>query len=135
MVNVKIANPPDWLLKEIKEKFGIFPGIVYAYDDIIYNPDNIEIPYDLLEHETTHLRRQHENGATPESWWRDYLNEPIFRLREETEAYKAQYRAIKDKVLNRSRRHRELNELAKKLSSPLYGNLVSFVMAMQLIKS
>lgn len=111
-------------------------GIIFAYGDVIYAPDCI-VPPQLMVHERVHCERQ---GADVAGWWRRYLDDAEFRLAEEVPAHRAEYRfwcarpgSEKPVAGFRSGREYYLMQIAKRLSSPLYGGLVSIGKARLLI--
>lgn len=85
----------------------------------------------LIEHETTHSRQQTQMGAGP--WWSRWLDSPEFRLEQEVEAYRAQYRFACGLGASRQVRRRLLRQLAKDLSGPMYGHIVTLAGALELL--
>lgn len=113
-----------------------FPGAremkpVFCHGDTIYNPLGAKIGLDLIEHERTHSIQQ---GKWPKRWWSDYLNDPVFRLRQEIEAYGTQYAFIKRNVKDREAVFWALQQMGKALSSPLYALDITTSRAMDEIK-
>lgn len=129
-------------MKIIKERppnfeaiHAIFPnaakfGVLFAYGDAIYNPDDVTIPLQTIAHECTHRLQQ---DGTPELWWQRYLLSPQFRFVQELDAHRIEYRVFCT-VNNRAERHRYLRYCAEKLSGPLYNHMVSRRVAQQLIE-
>ena len=113
-------------MKEYKEQFAITDDTIFALGEDIYT--NNPLTPDLYVHELVHLRQQKEVGLT--EWVYDFLHDEEARLRYEIEAYREQLMSIKD----RNHRYRVLVDSARKLSSDLYGNIVSFKDAMDLLK-
>jgi len=105
-----------------------FPGAAYAkpifsWGSTIYNPHRIKIDAGLMAHEGVHGARQANN---PEAWWRRYIADAPFRLEEEFLAHLAEYRwRIGEPGLNRHSRRALLVQIAARLSSPLYGSMIS----------
>lgn len=128
-------RPP--LFEEIAAAFPIVrerKSIIYAWGDRIYNPDGIVIPAELFVHEQVHMDRQ---GSTVEAWWRCYLSDPEFRLNEEIPAHAAEYRAFcanNRQGERRNARRLYLHAAAKRLSSPIYGSMISYDHARTAIK-
>jgi hypothetical protein len=123
--------PPN--ISQIIRKFpldGYNP--VFTYGDKLYNPGGDPISQDLMIHEQTHEQQQATYGV--EQWWAMYLENPAFRLTQETEAYRNQYQFLKT-VFNRKGRMAALNKLADNLSSPLYGSIIKKFEAKELINS
>jgi len=131
---MKISNeyPPNYeAIKVVFPECEKFKAI-FCYGEVIYNPFKANVTPDLVEHESTHSKQQ---GKTPELWWEEYLYNPTFRLEQETEAYRAQYKFVKKNVKDREAVSWFLNEVSRSLSSILYGNLVSFAEARKLIRN
>lgn len=97
-------------------------GVIFTYGNCIYNPEKIRIPPQLWVHEQVHRDQQKDD---PESWWDKYLGDKLFRLAEEIQAHKAEYGVLNTR--------KALDEIASRLSSPLYGSLVSWQEAKRLI--
>ena len=131
---MKIINkkPPVW--DEVVKRFDIEgQAVIFAYGDKIYNPFNAIIPDDLIVHEETHMHQQEKFGDI-KKWWIKYLDDSEFRLSQELEAYRIQYKYSKENY-SRQMRKALLKRIAKDLSSPVYGNIISFDKAKDLIKN
>ena len=123
--------PPNY--KIIKKAFnlGDHENVIFTYGDELYVPQGEKTKLDnpLMKHEETHSRQQLAMGA---SWWWDrFLSEPQFRLEQELEAYREQYKAMSG--LSPDKRAGYLTHIARDLSSEIYGNLMSFEQAVQVI--
>lgn len=114
--------------------FTLQRGTCFTYGDILYNPDQGPLDVAFIAHEETHQRQQQENGMTPEKWWSLYLRSEEFRLSQEIEAYQNQYKVQKKYIKDRNTLAQYLYRLAQALSSPMYGSIISFSMAMSVIK-
>lgn len=131
-MKVVYGRPP--IYDEIVRVIGRPPvGAIYTWGDTIYAPVGAEIGSDLMHHEATHQKQQAEAGG-PEAWWQKYLASPEFRLKEEIEAYREQYAFAKVIGLGREMRRKMLAKLAKDLSGSMYGHLVPFREAIELIR-
>jgi hypothetical protein len=122
--------PP--LIDEIDAAFNVRgKAIFYAWAGAgIYNPLGVLIPPQIHAHEWVHIRRQ---GDDPVTWWRRYIAEPEFRLREEIPAHRAEWRAYKDRHANERKRKHMLDSIVRRLASPLYGSLIDESEARRLI--
>lgn len=128
-MKIEIAWPPN--ITKITARFGsIQRGVIFTYGSTIYNPDNAAINDPLLVHEGTHMVQQ---GKDIEVWWDRYLTDDSFRLQQEIEAYRNQYERYKELVSDRNNRYIFLRKIAKDVSGPMYGEMVSFYDAMKLI--
>ena len=94
-------------------------GVIFSWGSIIYNPHNVAIPPALRAHEAVHEVQQ--NGD-PLAWWERYIADPAFRYEQELLAHRAEWRAQP----NRAARRAGLVEIARRLSSPMYGGLITF---------
>jgi hypothetical protein len=114
-----IARPPNF--EQIIKVFpdADKPGVLFAFNDSIYNPSGVTIPHALLAHEGIHLIRQRA-GETAESWWGKYLTDHEFRYREELEAHVAEYDSQAPN-LDRNYRAKLLMATAARLVAPLYN--------------
>lgn len=122
--------PPN--IVKIRKAFPINVNTVFTYGDTIYAPlIEFQIPTDLLVHEQTHAVQQ---GADPEGWWDRYISDVKFRFNQEMVAYKNQYQYYCSMVPDRNRRHKFAVTLAHDFASPLYGGIVDFFAAINLIK-
>ena len=116
----KISKLPPPVYEEAKEKFkfkiDFSSGLVFAYYPYIHVYSGRLAP-DLIVHESVHLERQVLIGV--ELWWKNYLEDPKFRLKEELLAYKAQYEWVK-KNLNGNTHFHNLKFFAESLAT-IYG--------------
>lgn len=119
-------------------------GVLYTFGDTIYNPDGVDIPQPLMEHEEVHSLRQiaypgiagHYDGAAGvEGWWFRYLDSDAFRLAEELPAHRAEYRAICREVKDRNQRDKWARVIAGRLSSSLYGKVVGTNDALRMVRA
>jgi len=130
---IKAEKPPIW--DAVRNAFQINPkNVVFTYGNIIYNPDDVELPDHLIEHEKIHMIQQEQNGTNPALWWGKYLREPAFRVDQEAQAYAIQYLFICQIQKDRNRRARIMFDLAHFLSGPLYNHAINFDEAIKLIK-
>lgn len=104
--------------------------IVFTYGKTIYNPTGAVIPRNLELHEEVHAKQQ---GRDIEQWWDKYLSDEKFRLEQEVEAYKVQYKYVTEHGADRDTKREFLRHICQDLSGPVYGHIVSFEQAKQLI--
>lgn len=127
-------RPP--MFDEIDAVFHIAgQEVIFAWGHKIYNPEHVTVGPELVAHETVHGLRQ---GDDPESWWRQYLYDPVFRLAEELPAHRAELSVLLRKAHTRNERRFYIKNVALKLAAPLYGTgrtgLVSFPKAKSLLQ-
>jgi hypothetical protein len=123
--------PPNY--EEICKHFKIRNNkyVVFTYGDTLYNPGGGHIAEDLKAHEQVHMQQQQTLGAS--QWWQIYLADPKFRLVQEVQAYRRQYNF--SKIYPRSNRRKLLRSISQDLSGPMYGNIVNYQTAKDLIEN
>ena len=127
---IKREKPPVW--DKLVKAFGVEWGtICVAYDKDIYCGDKANLSTDVIVHESVHLARQEKD---PVQWWENYMKNKEFRFTEELIAYHTQYDYLKDNVKDKNQLARFLFNLARDLSGPMYGSVVSHSEALRLIK-
>lgn len=95
--------------------------VIFCFGDTVYNPGRIKMPDRLLAHEAVHSRQQ---GTDPAGWWDRYIIDSKFRLAQEIPAHCAEYACAPNL----------LDDIARRLSSALYGSLVDFAGAVDLLE-
>ena len=129
-MKIVVDYPPN--IEKIKAVVEITPLTIFTYGDTIYNPGgHSPFPPELEAHEVVHSIQQ---GQDPEAWWDKYLSDVNFRLSQELDAYKAQYKKFRHLTKNKKLRNELADRLAKDLASPLYGNIIDYYTARQKIK-
>ncbi len=114
------------LLERYREVFDITDRTIFAYDDVIYCDG--KLPPDLIIHEKVHHEQQKRIGL--DLWVEMFIKDPQFRLDQEIEAYTKQLRSIN----NRAYRWQVYLSSARALSSSLYGNIISYREALEVLK-
>ena len=132
MQRVVFDHPP--MFDEINAKFHVAgKPVIFSWGDLIYNPERITIPPHLMVHEAMHGERQTKHGV--EQWWRDYIDSKAFRLDEEILAHQVEYRALlRANGSNRQARRGYLKQVAKRLSGPLYGGMITSARARKVLR-
>lgn len=118
------------LVDEAMNKFDIadrIDNIAFTYGDTIYAKRDLS--FGLVAHEIIHIIQQKNIGK--DIWWRRFLNDFLFRLEQEVEAYRNQYRVYK--LNDPVGAEVELERIAQDLSGKMYGNIVDFDRAKELI--
>jgi hypothetical protein len=131
-MKIVIDKPPNF--ESISHVFPLVlteKGILYCWDDTIYNPDGVLVSKPLIAHEKVHSIRQ---TGKPDVWWEHYLETKLFRFEEELAAYRSEYRVACLEEKDRNQRNFYLVSCARRLAGPLYGNCVTFPQALNLIK-
>lgn len=129
-MNQIIGYPPNF--KRIEKKLKPTSDTVFTYGNDIYNPGGGFIADHLLVHEQIHAQQQ---AGKPETWWNKYLIDPKFRTEQELEAYRAQYLFAKSALKDRNKLAIFLHTIALDLSSPIYGNILSYIDAVKEIRN
>lgn len=121
-MRILVEYPPNYeqVVHAFPAAAGI--GVIFAWSDIIYNPSNILVSRELVAHEEIHCAQQ---AGFPVQWWHRYLRSEGFRYEQELPAHQAEYRAYCRRHGNSHKRSIYLDEVARKLASPLYGSLVT----------
>ncbi len=117
-------QPPKHILEMIL-KAGMQPtqNTVYTYGDTIFVPHgHTDLENHLIHHEEVHMKQQ---GSNPDAWWSRYMTDIYFRIEQEVEAYGAQYAFLCKIVKDRNRRNMIALDLARILSSPIYGSVIT----------
>ena len=124
------SPPPNYEAIKAALNLGDRP-IIFTYGDTIYNVTMWPLPGHLLAHEATHMQQQ---GDDPAGWWDRYLKNPEFRTEQEVEAYAVQYGYVQKETKDRNALARCVHSLALDLSSPAYGSILTYSMAINRIK-
>lgn len=131
-VYFKKEKPKNWDLLE--KKFGVsWERTAVAYGNTAYSKN--PLADDVKAHELVHLRQQNFNEIDADIWWDKYINDEQFRLEQEVEAYQIQYKYLQARIKDRNELFRRLDKMARDLSGTMYGSLISYNVAIQLIKS
>lgn len=132
MNDVKFSKEKPRIYKKLVKKFGIDweRGIIITYGNTVY------CKYDLspakVIHESTHVKQQEAMGKW--WWWRKYIKDANFRMSQEVEAYKNEVDFIRKTIKNREIVNKMLVQIARDLSSSIYGNLISYDEALKFVK-
>lgn len=116
-------------LERYKAQFSINEDeVAFPYKGVIYT--NLkELPDELINHERVHFIQQEEIGA--DVWVERYLTDPNFRAKVEIEAYLIQIKPFKN---NKDLYDMMRAQVAKMLSSPMYGCVLTYKEAYGLLK-
>jgi len=125
MVQVMIERrgeyPPNY--PAIRDAFPAIARfkVIFAYGNVIYNPDMMDIPPHVWAHEEVHSARQ---GRDPVGWWIRYIDDPAFRLEEELLAHAMELQVLTAGASRQIRRS-SVKLLARKISAPIYGPMIT----------
>lgn len=132
-MKVVYGYPPNY--QDIIKVFDIAnrPNLVFTYGDTIYTARyKGALPEHVKVHERTHQKQQ---GSDPAGWWAKYLTDTAFRVAQEVEAYRRQYKFFISKNHNIKEQQQFLTLKAMDLSSEIYGHVVTLQEAKDLIKN
>ena len=119
------GKPPVW--DAIQEKVGNLEkdreNIWCTYGTEIWCES--PIPEEILEHEKVHVWQQ-TIRMSKEEWWDKWLNDLEFRYEQELEGYRTQVAVVKERTKDRNRVFSYKVAIAKVLSGPMYGSIMSF---------
>lgn len=121
VVKVIPEFPPN--IDVLRKHFPITGFEIFAYSPDIYNPSNNMLPVWLVEHEKVHFGQQKSIGG-PEEWWDRFIADEEFRLEQELEAHRVEYRVFCSHNRDRNRQFMYLMEMGKRLGSPMYGGII-----------
>lgn len=127
-MNIEKTFPPNIAL--IREKFTLSGREIFTYGNVIHNPGGGVLGPELIAHESVHSRQQ-KGGI--EKWWDQYLVNAEFRLNQEVEAHREEYRVFRSIIKDRGKVNQFLQHIAFRLASPMYGSIVSTGEARRLI--
>jgi hypothetical protein len=126
---VKVVNlfPPNY--QQINTAFKVRgKPVIFCFGAQIYNPMRINVSPALHAHESVHSAQQ---GSDPRVWWDRYIADKAFRLEQEIPAHQAEVRHWADNCGGVSEPC--IAEIAERLSSPLYGNIIDYPAAYRLM--
>lgn len=123
--------PPNY--QQILQAFPIKDkkGVLFCHSPFCYNPDNVDISSALMAHEDTHCAQQMND---PKNWWDIYIDDVNERLSWEMEAHIVEVGEAFSAIKDRNQRNSYLISAARRLSSPMYGALISFPEALERLK-
>ena len=129
---MKLSADKPPIYKRLKEVFGISwsNGIIITYGDTVHCKYMLNA--DKMVHEKVHTIQQ--TKMDKDLWWEKYISDPKFRLEQEVEAYKAEAHYIQKHIGDRNTRAKLLDCIYKDLSSSMYGNVVTYSGAKELLK-
>ena len=133
-MKIAVGTPPNWeKIIKVFPSVEKMPNLVVTYGETIFFPGgNITMSPDLQQHELVHTLQQKAMGI--EIWWDKYLEDPVFRVEQEVQAYHVQYNKIKSSSKDRNWVFENLKRLGRDLSSPQYGSAIGFLEAMNRIR-
>lgn len=113
--------PPN--IDAIRAVLPVTRDNIFAYDGKIYSPVAYILEPTLIAHERVHFAQQESIGV--DAWWDRFLKSKKFRLSQEIPAHQAEWRAFLSLNPGRKQRRAHLKMMAKRLSAPMYGRLIS----------
>lgn len=119
-MHIITGTPPNFEAIKLVFPMAADKGVLFCYDDTIFNPSGDYIAPSLIAHEEVHEKQQREIGVT--TWWDRYLDTPQFRYRQELEAHIVEYHDFIKRNKSREMRREYLTAIGKRLTGPLYGN-------------
>jgi hypothetical protein len=112
--------PPN--IEALRSAFKLSGQEIFTYGDTVFNPTGLALSPELRAHEEVHIFQQ--SFTDVERWWERYLAEPEFRLEQELEAHRVEYKTFCDRNKDRNARSIYLIRIATRLASPMYGNII-----------
>lgn len=133
---IKYSGEIPPIYEELNKYFSIEwkNDIIITYGGTMYSRRPVIRP-DVMEHEKVHVKQQ-KIFSSPAEWYAKYIHNPEFRLEQELEAYKAQVKWIRDNTeyTTRDMRRSIIRTIASELSSSIYGNIITYHKALELLK-
>lgn len=131
---VRVLPTSDFpLLKKYTDKFALtLSEVAFPYDNKIYT-DSTVTP-EIVVHEKVHFAQQKEHGL--DNWIEQYFENPQFRVNMEIEAYNAQLKYVVEHAPREAKTfvaNVVAGQMAKALSSPMYGNIFTYKEALSKI--
>jgi len=125
---MQIKQKKPWLAYILALKFPLIldKDTLMVWGNTIYYEGEEKVTGHLLKHEKVHIKQCRGSKWIGLLWWLRYSFSKKFRLSQELEAYRVQYKHSGDP--------RVLIHIANDLSGKLYGNLISYEEAIKLIK-
>lgn len=123
-VKIVFERPPvyDRIVKAIGEPPA---GAIFTYGDTIYVPSGSTPPGDLVSHERVHRAQQYGIGI--DKWWERYLVDVEFRVEQELMAYEQQMDYVRTGTRDKAKRGAALEHMARAMSGPMYGRIISYI--------
>ena len=119
-MKISTEKPPNWDL--ITKHFPVtWGGIIVTYGDTIYCA--VPLSDQKASHEAVHVIQQTSMGV--DKWWKQYIDDPAFRLQQEIEAYRKEVKYVKEKCKDRNLQYKIIRQICLDLSSPVYGSIIS----------
>jgi len=118
-MHIVVAFPPNY--ESLSKTFPLNGQEIFAWGETIYNPSRSAVSVPLLAHEAIHCKQQ---GGDVQGWWDRYLVDKAWRLEQELEAHRAEYRAYCVVEKDRNYRARYLDCIASRLAAPMYGGVI-----------
>lgn len=109
-------------------------GVIFTYGSTIYVTDGKPLTRALRDHEAVHVLQQNAYSGGPAAWWRRYLRDVPFRFMQELNAHQVEYATTYRQSRSRPERRHGLAQIAKRLSGPLYGHVVTLAEAKRLVQ-
>ena len=122
------------LLKKYTDKFSLaLSEVAFPYNNKIYTDSKVN--HEIIVHEKVHFAQQKEHGL--DNWIEQYFENPQFRVNMEIEAYRAQLKemiALAPQEAKTFVSNVVAGQMAKALSSPMYGNVLTYKEALSKIQ-
>lgn len=129
---MKYSNEPPPNYETLRQLFPVnfYESAVFTYGDTCHCHNGF-LPDFVVPHEEVHVRQQTAMGA--KEWWAKFIADPEFRLEQELEAYRVQYKWVLKHIKGRQQQFEFLRKFATDLSVR-YGLTIGFNAALQQIR-
>lgn len=128
---MKFSDRKPEIYDRLHAQFGVNweDALMITYGDTVYT--KYPLTADLIIHEQVHINQQEKEGG-PIVWWNKYLDDPVFRLMVELEAYRAQIQYLKAFSPRKYRKER-IKKIHHDIST-YYGGICTLQEAQDLLK-
>jgi len=129
---MKLSKKIPKIYTKCKKIFGVNwnKGIIITYGNTIYC--KYKLPKEKIIHEKTHIKQQTKYGV--KKWWSKYFKDTKFRLNQELEAYRNEWEFIQNNIIGIQKKRLMLKRIAIDLSSDIYGNIIDYKTALNLVQ-
>lgn len=95
-------------------------GMLYAWGNVLFNPDAVPLTPELWEHEYCHARQQDREIS---AWWARYLVDVPFRFQQEAEAHSIEISTVLERAGGQltKKARRQVASIKDRMHSPIYA--------------
>lgn len=121
---IRHVKPKIWFLVKFFFPSADWNGTIVTFGRTTHCKE--QLTDTLVAHELVHQNQQRRNAVVASVWWFFYIIFPPFRFWQEIAAHRAEWQSCKILMSDRNQLAYFRDAIAKRLSGPLYGNMVSY---------